>query len=311
MPDSLLNNLPAKLLAAVFVLACVAAPSWAQERLTNSLGMKFARISAGEFQMGSPENEEGRSDDEPQHSVKISRPFYLGQHEVTLGQFRKFVTETGYKTEIERGLRPGFGYVAEKKFVDIQPDFNWRDNGLGQTDDHAVINIGWDDAVAFCRWLSAKENAAYRLPTEAEWEYACRGGAATAYSTGDSEASLREYANLADASFLSKYTDATWSVDWNDGQPFTAPVGSFKPNAVGLYDMHGNAWEWCSDWYGKVEKKSSPDIDPVGPTSGERRMLRGGSFTNRSRLLRSADRDCFRPKYRYNFTGFRVVRAAD
>ncbi len=172
------------------------------------------------------------------------------------------------------------------------------------------MNINWDDANAFCRWLSGKEREEYRLPTEAQWEYACRAGTSSRYAFGENEESLKGSANVADASFLTKYADATWSVDWDDKFPFTAPVGSFKPNSFELYDMHGNVWEWCSDWYGRDYFQVSTVEDPTGPDSGERRVLRGGAFTNRNKFVRSADRDSFRPKYRYNFTGFRIVRPA-
>jgi formylglycine-generating enzyme required for sulfatase activity len=276
----------------------------------NSLGMKFVRIPAGEFLMGSPETEEGHSEVESQHRVRITKPFELGQHEVTLGQFRQFVAETGYKTTLEREKKPGFGFEASLKAIEILPKFNWQNNGFDGTDDHPVVNVSWDDAMAFCQWLGEKEKCSYRLPTEAQWEYACRAGTTTRYSTGEAEETLKPVANLADAAFLGKYTNATWSVEWNDGHPFTAPVGSFQPNAWGLYDMHGNAWEWCADWYADDYYRQSPPDDPTGPKSGEIHVLRGGAFTNRLRYLRSADRDSSRPGYRYNFTGFRVVRIA-
>lgn len=273
--------------------------------------MKLVRIEPGEFQMGSPAAEEGRSDDEPQHRVRITRPFYLGQCEVTVGQFRRFVAATGYLTTLERDHKPGFGYLASQGIIESTRDFSWRKTGWDQTDDHPVVNVSWEDAATFCRWLSAQEKRDYRLPTEAQWEFACRAGTTTRYFTGEAEESLERSANMADASFLAKYAEATWSGPWSDGFPFTAPVGSFQPNAWGLHDMAGNVWEWCADWYGKDFPADSPLEDPAGPPTGEIHVLRGGAFTNRLKYVRSADRDSSRPKYRYNFTGFRVVRLVD
>lgn len=277
------------------------------EVITNTLGMKLVKIPAGEFIMGSPDTEEGHTDAEPQHKVRITKPFLLGQHEVTVGQFRKFVTATGHKTALEKEGKPGFGYDPDLGAIEILPKFNWKNTGFG-TDEHPVVNISWDDALAFCKWLSANEKETYELPTEAQWEYACRAGTKTRYFTGETEESLQGYANISDASFLAKYANATWSAEWNDGHPFSAPVGSLKPNPWGLYDMHGNAWEWCADWYAQDYAKESPVDDPPGPKTGEVHIVRGGAFTNRLRFVRAADRDAKRPGYRYNFTGFRVVR---
>jgi formylglycine-generating enzyme required for sulfatase activity len=277
---------------------------------TNSLGIQLVKIPAGEFRMGSPASEEGHSDVEVQRKVRITRPFWLGRHEVTVGQFRQFVEATGYRTTLEETGGSGFGYDPAAKAIEILPKFNWKNTGFGN-DDHPVVNLSWDDSQAFCAWLSKKEDATYRLPTEAEWEYACRAGTTTRYSTGEAEESLKGYANVSDAAFLAKYPDASWSLEWNDGHPFTAPVGSLKPNAWGLHDMHGNAWEWCSDWYQPDYHRVSPVEDPRGPKTGEKRIVRGGAFTNRLRYVRSADRNADRPGYRYNFTGFRIVRVAD
>lgn len=279
--------------------------------LTNSIGVPLAKLPAGEYLMGSPETEEERSDDEDQHPVRISKAFFLGQHEITYGQFRKFVESTGYvTTQLQKGL-PGFGYDEKAKAMEELPQFNWQNTGWVQQDNHPVVNVSWEDAVAFCEWLSKVEGKKYRLPTDAEWEYACRAGTKTRYYTGEVEESLRPATNLADISFNKMYPNATWNVDWDDQHPFAAPVGSFLPNAWGVYDMHGNVWEWCHDWYAPivVDKANPPTIavDPRGPEQGELRVLRGGAFTNRLRFVRSADRNRLRPKYRANFTGFRIV----
>jgi sulfatase modifying factor 1 len=298
------------LAAAIFAAKLNADPP---ATLHNSLGMSLVRIPAGEFLMGTPPpqtdaQKEDYNEAERQHTVRITRDFYIGKHEVTRGAFAKFVDTTGYKTTLERTGGTGFGYDPASKSIEILPRFNWREVGYPTRDDQPVFNIDWDDATAFCKWLTQKEGHTHRLPTEAEWEYVCRGGTKTQYSTGDDEDSLKGFANLSDASFIAKYPAATWSVAWNDGHAFAAPVGSFRPNAFGVYDMHGNVWEWCQDWYAADYFEHSPTDDPPGPATGTIHVLRGGAFTNRFRFLRSADRDATRPKYRQNFTGFRVVR---
>jgi formylglycine-generating enzyme required for sulfatase activity len=185
--------------------------------------------------------------------------------------------------------------------------------GWKQTDAHPVVNVTWNEAVKFCEWLSRKEKRTYALPTEAEWEYACRAGTRTRYYSGDDEASLKKVANIQDASLKAKL-DADYAKhyvfqSWDDGYPFTAPVGSFQPNGWGLYDMHGNVWQWCADWYGKDYYGNSPIKDPKGPESGKYRVLRGGSWGTNPRNCRSARRG-IEPGVRRDSNGFRVVLRA-
>ena len=153
-----------------------------------------------------------------------------------------------------------------------------------------MVNVSWNDAVAFCKWLSKKEGKTYRLPTEAEWEYACRAGTTTRYYSGDDPETLAKVGNVADAAAKAKFPDWKYTIKANDGYVFTAPVGKFKPNAFGLYDMHGNAWQWCADWYGAEYYAASPADDPTGPDSGNGRVLRGGSWNDRPYYSRSAFR---------------------
>ena len=160
------------------------------------------------------------------------------------------------------------------------------------TSQFPVEMVNWDDAVEFSRKLSEQEGVEYRLPTEAEWEYACRAGTTTAYSFGDDVAQLGEYA-------------------WYSGNSSsTHPVGELKPNAWGLYDMHGNVYEWCQDWHGPYGKETVL-IDPTGPVSGERRVLRGGAFNDRPKIVRSAYRTNSQPAYRSYTLGFRLARTYD
>jgi formylglycine-generating enzyme required for sulfatase activity len=296
--------------------------------VTNTVGMKLVKIPAGEFVMGDndtleelarvyPRYRGPRIDvltDEPPHKIRITRPFYMGAHEVTIGQFKRFVADTGFKTEPERDGTGGWGIDLKNKVWSDgrRKEYSWRNPGFPQGDDHPVVNITWADAVEFCRWLSRKEGATYRLPTEAEWEYACRAGTNTRYHFGDDPAKLPEYANTYDASSARAFPEwADWAVKGDDGFPFTAPVGSFKPNAFGLYDMHGNVWEWCSDFYGEDYYKQSPVDDPKGPPSGRRHSRRGGGWHVWPLYCRSCYRNYNTPQSRYLNLGLRVVRELD
>ncbi|MCR4414176.1 MAG: formylglycine-generating enzyme family protein [Thermoguttaceae bacterium] len=270
----------------------------AEPRKVNSLGMQFVLVSPGEFMMGSALSETFRGDDERRHMVKITRPFYLAVHEVTVGQFRKFVEATGYLTEAERLVQPGDAATAQ---TDPLGSRTWRDPGYAHDDDYPVTHVTWHDAQRFCTWLQSREGLVYRLPTEAEWEYACRAGTTTPYATGDSRESLRGSANIAAVP-----VEITGSAQWDDGFHFAAPVGRFAPNPWGLCDMHGNVWEWCSDWYDATYSGGTA-TDPEGPASGKDRVMRGGSYRLSHASTRSANR-AFGPPHHFDATiGFRVA----
>lgn len=278
---------------------------------TNSIGMKLALLPAGQFDMGSPESDpNAEAAEQPVHVVRISKGFAIGVYEVTIGQFKAFVKATGYETEAEKDGVGGMGYDANaREWGGPQPQFTWKNVGSPQTDNHPVVNVSWNDAKAFCRWLSDKEGKKYRLPTEAEWEYACRAGTKTRFWTGDSVESLQGKENVGDVSLRKKWDAATWVAAWNDGYPFTAPVGSFKPNPWGLYDMHGNAAEWIEDWFSAEYYQGSPATDPKGPPTGEHRVIRGGNWYTEPRTARTAIRyDLGTPSDRNDGWGIRVVR---
>ena len=295
--------------------------------VTNTIGMKLTLVPSGEFLMGSGESAEETAaffkknygmdlltadffkDEHPQHRVRITKPFYLGTYHVTRGQFRQFVKDSGYKTDVEKGDKPGaWGWDPEKKKFGFNEEYSWRNVGFEQTDEHPVVNVSWNDAVAFCKWLSHKEGKTYRLPTEAEWEYACRAGTTTRYSSGDDPETLAKVANVADATAKAKLPNWARPIKARDGYVFTSPIGQFKPNAFGLYDMHGNACQWCADWYGEDYYSKSPIDDPTGPDTGDVRVLRGGSWVDKPYYSRSASRSWDIPVSRGNNTGFRVVR---
>ena len=306
--------------------------AWAEHlglkvEIENSVGMQLRLIPPGEFMMGSLESEEGRWDDEgPQHRVRITRPFYLGAHAVTVGQFRSFVESRGYETDAER---EGWGFdvsvllqveagdldaealvsrreanrdldlsaipEGDREFFRalITRGADWGSPGFDQTEEHPVVNVSWNDATAFCEWLSEQSGEAgrvYRLPTEAEWEYACRAGTTTRYYFGDDAGDLGEYA-------------------WYRGNSGNRAhrVGQKRPNAWELYDLHGNVWEWCSDWYSTDYYANSPLEDPTGPESGWERVCRGGSWFGTAGSCRSAFRGRDTPGGRAFSLGFRLA----
>jgi formylglycine-generating enzyme len=260
----------------ILLILAFALPTAAQEgkAFTNTLGMKLARIEPGAFVMGQGDAPPGSRqewserdyDEAPAHAVKISKAFYLGIHEVTNAQYEAFDP----KHIALRGKR-----------------------GSSKADDDPVAYVTWHDAVAFCAWLSQKENRPYRLPTEAEWEYACRAGTKTKYHTGDTLTT--DDANFGQAT---------------DSKP--RRVGSYKPNAWGLYDMHGNVAEWCLDWHGPYE--GGAQTDPVGRADGYARIVRGWSWLatkpDAALYCRSSNRSGHLPEDANAYTGFRVVLGA-
>jgi formylglycine-generating enzyme required for sulfatase activity len=239
--------------------------------ITNSIGMKLMRIPAGTFTMGSSREEEDHEEDEgPTHEVEITKPFYMGAFEVTQRQYRAVMG-----TNPSHFSRTGRGRDAVKDL---------------DTDDLPVESVSWADASTFCKKLSAlsaerKAGRTYRLPTEAEWEYACRAGTQTPFHVGRTLTSGE-------------------AVIYG-----TRPkkVGSYKPNVWGLYDMHGNVWEWCADWYDEDYYPSSPRKDPQGPEDGELLVIRGGSYNNSGAWCRSAGRGRWDEDARLTNLGFRVV----
>lgn len=219
-------------------------------------GITFVRIPAGEFLMGS---EKGRDNEKPVHQVRITQDFLLSKYPVTNAQYRKFMEDSNGKIK--------------------KPDY-WDDRRFNQPE-QPVVGVSWEQAVAFCKWAGG------RLPTEAEWEYACRAGTTTEYSFDDSE-------ELGDYAWYNK-----------NGGSQTQPVGTKKPNPWGLHDMHGNVWEWCADWYAKYTDE--PAVDPRGPGKATGRVIRGGSWNGSAGRCRSAYRYGRGPGGRNGFLGFRVA----
>jgi formylglycine-generating enzyme required for sulfatase activity len=278
--------------------------------ITNSIGMKLELIPAGEILMGSLHDDKDAFDNEkPQHRVRITRAFYLSVTEVTRGQFRRFVDEVGYRTEAEKDGKGGWGWNEATKKFEQNPRYTWQAPGFEQTDKHPVVNVSWNDVHEFMKWLSRKEGRSYRLPTEAEWEYACRAGTTTKYSIGDDPETLAAVGNIADGTAKKKFPN--WpAIAARDGYVYTAPVGQFRYNGFGLYDMHGNVWEWCSDGYAADYYKRSPVDDPPGGVGGaSARVDRGGSWFYGPRFARSAFRRGSGLGYRGSTLGFRLARS--
>jgi len=264
--------------------------------------------------MGSPELELDRdSFQEVRRTVQISA-FYLAPKELSVGEFRRFVEDTNYVTTAEAD-GGAFAYDEAKGESVFRAGTNWRNPGYRQGDDYPVVCVSWFDATQYCNWLSAKEGLkpaydingqtiywdrsanGYRLPTEAEWEYGCRAGTSTPFSTGD--------------------RISTGQANYNGNYPYNygnkglfrktaVQSGSLPPNAWGLYDMHGNVWEWCWDYYSLP--KSAPVSDPAGPDSGRHRINRGGGWASPAKSLRSAARSSDFPETAGSSLGFRLAR---
>jgi formylglycine-generating enzyme required for sulfatase activity len=246
---------------AAFLLILTPGESFAAEKnYSNSIGMEFILIPAGSFTMGADKNFKAYDDETPLHRVRISRPFYLGKYEVTQAQWTAVMGNNPSK-------------------------FKGQNNPVEQ--------VSWDDAQIFIEQLNAQEgHNRYRLPTEAEWEYAARAGTTGAYSFGDDAASLGEYGWYED--------NSGWEAH---------PVGQKQPNAWGLYDMHGNVWEWVEDWYGESYYRNSPLTDPAGPSSAGsyHRVFRGGAWYSNVRHCRSAMRYDIPSGLSYGTLGFRLA----
>jgi len=279
-------------------------PAKVGQTWTNSLGMKLAYIPAGEFLMGSPATEPERMDNETRHRARISTPFLMGVTPVTVAQFARFVAESGYRTAAEK---EGWAYGAwnvDSNAWDKFDGASWRSPGFKQGASHPVVSVNWHDAVAFCRWLSAREGRTYRLPTEAEWEYASRAGTLTAYPWGDDPDDGQGRVNGCVQTAKDRFKIFP-PFTWTDGYLFTSPVAKFTPNAWGLYDPVGNVLQWCGDWFG--EYPTDAVADPVGMPGGDSRVLRGGAFVYGPRHCRCAFRGRNYPEFRNFYIGFRVV----
>jgi formylglycine-generating enzyme required for sulfatase activity len=263
------------------------------EVLAANLGADIAFISGGSFTMGSSS---GQSDETP-HTVSVGS-FSMMKHEVTVAQFKQFIDDTGYQTDADKRTGGYGSYIWDGSSWVKKDGVNWKCGVSGslrpQSEyNHPVIHVSWNDAMAYAQWLSRKTGKTWRLPTEAEWEFAARGGTSTSLSNPTTYAGSNSIDEVA------------WYSS-NSGSK-TQPVGQKKPNGFGLYDMSGNVWEWCADWYSSDYYKSSPSSNPLGPSSGSNRVLRGGGWSGNAGLCRVSYRYYYDPEIRSDNYGFRLV----
>ena len=292
----------------LLLAGCATAP---EPRLRNSVGATLVLIPAGEFVMGSPQAEADRvaalmkekkftswypdspKSEAPPRKTRITKAYYLAATETTLGEFRAFVADSGYVTDAERDGKGADG-MRNGRWTS-GPEFTWKSMGFERGDDRPVVNVSWNDARAYCSWLSGKEGRRYRLPTEAEWEHACRAGSAGRYSWGDDAATQNEHS----------WTRA------NAGGGGPHPVAQLKPNAWGLYDMLGNVYEYCQDVFVAAPYDPAQSVDPKGPEMGESRVVRSGSWGTDPMHPRCAFRGGASTTHRNMRDGFRVACDAD
>lgn len=282
-------------------------------------------VQGGAFQMGNA-YEGGEENERPVHEVALSS-FYIGKHEVTVGEFREFVDDTGYETTAERdgGALVYVGRKAEKR-----GDANWINPYYEQSDMHPVVCMSWYDAVEYCNWRSLSEGlrpcysgegdsmicdfdaSGYRLPTEAEWEYAARSrGKRKKFAWGDGEPYVNGLpaGNTRDMAACGEWKLTDYWEGYDDGYAYTSPAGSFAPNELGVCDISGNVYEWCWDWYGDEYYAESPAENPTGPLSGEMRACRDAGFVCPIEEESVASRGLGEPSLTFSWGGFRLARS--
>ena len=257
----------------------------------NGVSFTMIKVEGGTFRMGatSEQGSDADSDEKPVHSVTLS-DYYIGETEVTVGLFRKFIKETGYRTDADK---KGGSYIWNGSEWVLTSGLNWQCDVNGKIrsaseDNHPVIHVSWNDANEFCEWLNNKTGKNFRLPTEAEWEYAARGGNK---SKGYKYSGSNTIGNVA------------WY--WYNSSSATHNVKTKSPNELGIYDMSGNVFEWCEDWYGNYS--SGSQTNPTGPSTGYSRVLRGGSWYSSAKICRVSYRYDYFPDYRSYYIGFRLV----
>lgn len=273
-------------------------------------------LPGGNFIMGAPPGEEEREGmpadlrrrSQPQRRIGIAPGLAMARTTVTRGQFAAFVEETGHEPGTGCWVFVNNGATYE---YEHRPGLSWRSPGFEQTDEHPVVCVSWHDAMAYAAWLTRQTNRVYRLPSEAEWEFAARAGTLTARFWGDSVVGACEHANVADmtlANTLNLDRRPQFTHRCTDGHAYTAPVGSFRPNAFGLYDMLGNVWQWTADCLNPSLEGVPTDGSPRLTGDCDSRPMRGGSWSHLPWYVRSGNRVRGQAAERYSTVGFRVLR---
>ena len=280
-------------------------------------GPQMVVLPTGRFRMGSPASEAGRLDGEgPVRTVNISQRIAMGRYGVTVGEFRRFVTASGYRTEAERNTGGAQGcYTLEfmdsdRNGWDWTPGRSWSNLDYTVEEDQPVVCVSWNDARRYIEWLNEETGGGYRLPSEAEWEYAIRAGSGSRYHFGDDESALCRYGNVRDTTKLPDGRSWGNKVNCSDGAVYPTAVGRYWPNPFGLYDMHGNVREWVEDCWHKNYKGAPTDGSAwTTDCDGRRRaVVRGGSWASGPRILRAAFRFGLSLSDRSNGVGFRLVQ---
>lgn len=317
--------MPRRIAAAVTSTPQPASAAAAAPRsfVEQASGLWFVLVDAGRFTMGSrfadtvpAADRQWFADEMPPRTVTISRAFWLATTETTIEAFRRFVEETGYVTTAERAGQSLGAYVVTTDAQGVRsgqwamgPGLNWRHPGWAVADDHPVTHVSWEDSRAFAQWLADKTGRPFRLPTEAEWEYAAGGPEHSVYSWGQEEPASGREGNIADARFAAAYPLWKYPVfrSVDDGHVHTAPVARYMVNGFGLFDMTGNVWEWCADRYAADYYSAGVDIDPQGAHAGNERVHRGGGFDWELPYLRVAKRRRAAEGFSAANIGFRVA----
>ena len=284
-------------------------------------------VESGSFEMGDRRGE-GDVDERPVHRVRVDS-FWIGKHEVTVGQFREFVDNTGYVTTAEKNN--GAQVLVENR-VEQRDDANWRNPCFTQEEDHPVVCVSWYDAIAYCNWRSTREGlepcyradeagvicdftaSGYRLPTEAEWEFAARSRGTEhkyAWGNGSPGEGGRKGGNTRDEAAKRVWNCKNIWEGYDDGYACTAPVCAYKPNALGLHDLSGSVYEWCWDWYDEHYYEHSPEHNPRGPGKGETRACRDCGFICPLYQEILVTRGKAKPDFTFSWGGFRIARTVE
>jgi formylglycine-generating enzyme len=309
--------------ALICTIACCISLAVSSSFASEPTELRWARIPAGSFLMGCPgtldqllndfseyqADADHFRDEFPQHPIEITKPFLMSTTEITVGQFRAFCQDTGYKTAAEVDGEGAWGYDRTLgRCVGRDVRFSWQSPGYEQSESHPVVNVTWDDCLAYCRWMTKRANRIVRLPTEAEWEYACRANTKSYYNNGSNPNNLGKIGHtLVPNEENRRLAIQNLNLAENAATTFPVAVGSYPANSFGLFDMHGNVWEWTADWHDPQYYTRSPLQDPSGPVVSDVKVRRGGGWNSFPLWARASFRNWNTPESRCMNLGFRVV----